>query len=169
MGEIPSVEDGIRRQIVTFGTYAGLTYEQVLANDVDHCEWHLDNSREDNDASLAFSDWLRKGNRAEKKRKQENDSYDEEPIETKRARTIDFGKFKDQDKTYGYVLDNHPGYCQTLLEKQDAKPVGKPVRQFLTFVKQSDVDLNARIREIRERRRAEREADEASEERDATA
>ena len=158
VGEVPSVKDGIRRQIVTFGTYAGLTYEQVLANDVDHCEWHLENLREDDQAGLAFADWLRNENRVAKKRKQADADDDNEPVETKRARPMDFGKFRDQDKTYGDVFDNHPSYCQTLLEKQDDKPVGRNVRRFLTFVKQTGVDLNARIKEVREQRRAEREA-----------
>lgn len=157
VGEIPSVKDGIRRQIVTFGTYAGLTYEQVLANDVDHCEWHMENLREDDEAGLAFADWLRKEDRIAKKRKQADDDDDNEPAETKRARLMDFGKFWDH-KTYGDVIDNHPRYCQTLLENLDAKPVGKNVRRFMTFVKQTGVDLNARIKEIREQRLAEREA-----------
>lgn len=158
VGEIPSVAEGIRRQIVTSGTYAGLTYEQVLANDVEHCEWHLANLREDDEAGRAFADWLRKEDRVSRKRKQADVDDDDEPAEAKRARPMDFGKFRDHDKTYGDVLDHHPGYCQTLLEKQDGKPVGRNVRRFLTFVKQSGVDLNARIKEVRELRRAEREA-----------
>eukprot|EP00873_Tetraselmis_striata_P043732 jgi/Tetstr1/463996/TSEL_008801.t1 len=158
VGEVPSAAEGIRRQILTHGTYAGLTYEQVLANDVDHCEWHLDNLREDDEAGLAFADWLRKGDRVARKRKQVDDDDDREPVEAKRARVMDFGKFRDRDLTYGDVFDSNPAYCLTLLEKQDHKPVGKTVRRFLTFIKQTGVDLNARVKELREQRRAEREA-----------
>lgn len=157
VGEVPSKAEGIRRQIITYGTYAGLTYEQVLANDVDHCAWHLDNLRQDDEAGMAFADWLRKDERLARKRKQTDDDDDGEPVEAKRARPIDFGKFRDQDKTYGEVFDDHPGYCLTLLEKQDGKPVGRNVRRFLTFIKQTGVDLNARIKEVREQRRLERE------------
>ena len=152
-GEIPSAEEGIRRQIVTFGTYAGLTYEQVLENDPEHCQWHSENLRDDDGPGAAFASWLARGDRIEKKRKQLEDADEETPADEKRARIVNFGKFRGQDKTYGEVLDSHPAYCKVLLEKQDNKPVHKDVRRFLTFIKQSGADLDAMVRAKRLRQR----------------
>ena len=145
-GEIPSAAKGIRRRIVTFGTYAGLTYEQVLENDPDHCQWHSENLRDDDAPGAAFASWLAQEDRIDKKRKQLDDADEDAPVDEKRARIVNFGKFRGQDKTYGEILDSHPAYCKVLLEKQDNKPVHKDVRRFLTFIKQSGVDLHDRIR-----------------------
>lgn len=158
VGEVPSVTDGIRRRVVTSGQYAGLTYEQILANDPDYCQWHLENLRDDDEGGLALADWLRDGDRVGKKRKLARLEEDEEPLQHKRDWPMDFGKFKDQNKTYGEVFDNNPMYCQVLLEKRDAKLVGANERRFLTFVKQTGAALDEQIRRVRERRRAENEA-----------
>ena len=154
-GDIPSTFEGVRRKILTFGQYTGLTYEQALANDPDYCQWHVDNLRDADEAGAAFAEWLTADDLVSRKRKEMDEAMETESVEAKRARVVDFGKFRDQDLTYGEVFDNHPGYCQVLLKKQDDKPVKRNVRRFLTFVKQNGVDLNARVREMRQ---AERDA-----------
>ena len=144
-GEVPSREEGMRRGIVTSGQYAGLTYEQLMANDPEYCQWHLDNLKDGDEAGKKLGEWLRSGDRLSKKRKQLESERDAEPEEAKRARLVDFGKHRHE--TWGAVLDNNPGYCLTLVEKQDNRPVQGGVRDFIDFVKRSGVDLKAKADE----------------------
>ena len=134
---------GTTRPVLTFGQYAGLTYAQVMANDPGYCQWHLDNLRSSDDAGRHFADWLRAGDRLRNKRKRDREMRDAEPDEVKRARVADFGKHRSE--TWGQLLDNRPGYCLTLIEKQGAKPVQGSLKEFLRFAKRFSADLEARL------------------------
>jgi len=69
LGRIPSFIEGIRREIITFGKLAGMTYEQALANDPEHCQWTVENANLDMSSKLfdesvyLFVKWLTYGNR----------------------------------------------------------------------------------------------------------
>lgn len=152
VGDVPSPEDGMRRGIVTFGKYAGLTYEQVMANDPEYCQWQLDNMKENDETIGKFGDWLRSGDRLSKKRKQMEEKRESEPTEVKRARFIEFGKHRNK-KTWGEVLDEHPDYCLTLIEMQDEKPIQGKMREFIKFVKESGVDLQSKANDKNSKRR----------------
>ena len=57
IGQIPSFIEGIRREIITFGKLADMTYEQALANDPEQCQWivekaNLDTSTKSFDESV---------------------------------------------------------------------------------------------------------------------
>ncbi len=156
---MPSDEEGLRRGILTFGKLAGLTYELALANDSEYCQWTVDNySMSDiEEGKMKFVDWLSQKDRLKLKRKAEEiaESDEEEPFEDKSVKIVDFGKYVDSEITFEELLDKHPGYCLTLLEKQDNKLGVRPnIRSFLEYVKASGVDLNAKLRYNRKQQRA---------------
>jgi hypothetical protein len=69
IGQIPSFVEGIRREIITFGKLAGMTYEQALANDPEHCQWIVENANLDmnsksfDESVYLFVKWITDGNR----------------------------------------------------------------------------------------------------------
>ena len=158
-GEVPSEAEGIRRGILTFGKLAGLTYELALANDSEYCQWTVDNYSVgglNDEAMMKFIDWLTVKDRLKLKRKAEEieESDDEDKFEHRSARVVDFGKYANSEITYGELVDQYPGYCLKLLETQDDKIVSARVRNFLNYVKESDVDvLNAKLRHARQQQR----------------
>jgi hypothetical protein len=78
MGQIPSFIEGIRREIITFGKLAGMTYEQALANDPEHCQWTVENDNLDtnsnsfNESVYLLVKWLTDGDRLSTAKKRES-------------------------------------------------------------------------------------------------